>query len=74
MLPSGPFDNLLVAGRAIDADTGAFGALRVMVNCNQTGEAAGIAASIAADTNCAVASVDTAALRHCLADSGAIII
>ena len=34
-------DNLLPAGRMLDADTGAFGALRVMVNTNQAGEAAG---------------------------------
>ena len=34
------FDNLITAGRMIDADAGAFGALRVMVNMNQSGEAA----------------------------------
>ena len=33
--------NVLVAGRCLDADRGAFGAVRVMVNCNQTGQAAG---------------------------------
>ncbi|MDR2479051.1 MAG: FAD-dependent oxidoreductase, partial [Treponema sp.] len=31
------FDNLLLAGRMLDADEGAFGAVRVMVNLNQTG-------------------------------------
>ena len=35
--------NLLVAGRVLDADRGAYGAVRVMVNCNQTGQAAGVA-------------------------------
>lgn len=34
------FDNLITAGRMIDADSGAYGALRVMVNMNQSGEAA----------------------------------
>ncbi len=35
------FANLITAGRLLDADTGAYGALRVMVNTNQAGEAAG---------------------------------
>ena len=30
----------------VNADTGAFGALRVMVNLNQLGEAAGVAAAL----------------------------
>ena len=38
------FNNLITAGRMIDADAGAYGALRVMVNMNQSGEAAGDAA------------------------------
>lgn len=32
--------NLICAGRMMDCAPGAFGALRVMVNCNQTGESA----------------------------------
>ena len=40
-------DNLLVAGRLLDADREAFGGVRVMVNMNQTGEAAGVAAALA---------------------------
>ena len=39
-IPAG-FRNLITAGRMIDADAGAYGALRVMVNMNQSGEAAG---------------------------------
>lgn len=39
--------NVLVAGRNLDADAIAFGAVRVMVNCNQMGEAAGVGAYIA---------------------------
>lgn len=37
--------NVLCAGRMLDCDRGAFGATRVMVNCNQMGEAAGVAAA-----------------------------
>ena len=39
--------NLIPVGRMINADEGAFGALRVMVNLNQLGEAAGIGAYLA---------------------------
>lgn len=39
--------NLIPVGRMINADRGAFGALRVMVNLNQLGEAAGIGAYLA---------------------------
>ena len=38
--------NLIPVGRMLNADRGAFGALRVMVNLNQLGEAAGIAACL----------------------------
>ena len=37
--------NVLCAGRMLDCDRGAYGACRVMVNCNQMGEAAGVAAA-----------------------------
>ena len=43
MVPEGSM-NLVCAGRMIDCERAAFGALRVMVNCNQMGEAAGLAA------------------------------
>ena len=66
--------NLLVAGRAIDADRGAYGAVRVMVNCNQTGEAAGAAAALALESDCRVDIVDTALLRRTLSDGGSIVI
>ena len=41
--------NLIPVGRMLNADIGAFGALRVMVNLNQLGEAAGIGAYLAID-------------------------
>jgi len=66
--------NVLVTGRAIDADRGAFGAIRVMVNCNQTGEAAGTAAYLALDSNKPLPEIDTGALRKTLKDHGALII
>ena len=53
MVP-GKYENLLAAGRIIDADKGAFGAIRVMVNTNRTGEAAGTAAWLALDSSQAV--------------------
>ena len=43
-IPAG-LDNLITAGRMIDAESGAYGALRVMVNTNQAGESAGAAAA-----------------------------
>lgn len=39
--------NLIPVGRMLNGDRGAFGALRVMVNLNQLGEAAGVAAYLA---------------------------
>ena len=66
--------NLLVAGRLIDADRGAYGAIRVMVNCNQTGEAAGVACWLALKGGLSVAEVDPARLRATLTDGGSIIL
>jgi len=64
--------NVLAAGRLIDCDNGAFGAIRVMVNTNQMGEAAGTAAHLALDGDCGVADVDVAKLRRLLRDGGSI--
>jgi len=66
--------NVLVAGRLLDADRGAYGALRVMVNCNQTGQAAGAAATLALRQGVDVADVDPAELRRILAEAGAVIL
>jgi len=66
--------NVLVAGRLIDADRGAYGALRVMVNCNQFGEAAGTAAALSLQAGTDVASVDAQSLRRALAAAGAVVI
>jgi hypothetical protein len=66
--------NVLCAGRMVDADRGAFGAARVMVNCNQMGEAAGVASYLALQNDAAVADVDIRQLRQTLAAGGSIII
>jgi hypothetical protein len=66
--------NVLVAGRCIDADEGAYGAIRVMINCNQLGEAAGVAAHLALNSGVDVPAVDPAALRRALERSGAVVI
>ncbi len=44
IVPEGS-ENVLCAGRMADCESGAYGAVRVMVNCNQMGEAAGAAAA-----------------------------
>lgn len=49
LLPKG-IENLLVAGRCIGSDSLANGAIRVMPPCLVTGEAAGTAAAMAAET------------------------
>jgi len=67
-------ENVLVAGRLIDADRGAYGAIRVMVNCNQTGEAAGAAAAMAAHSGKSVAQLDTSEIRDNLSKLGAVVI
>jgi len=74
LVPDVDVTNLLMAGRMIDADREAFSALRVMVNCNQMGEAAGMAAVMAIKGSLAAKDVPTDKLRKALADKGSIII
>lgn len=66
--------NVLIAGRCLDADEEAFGAVRVMVNCNQMGQAAGVASWLALDSGKDVSDIDTSRLREVLKKQGAIII
>ncbi len=49
--------NVIAAGRMINADPIAFGGLRVMVNLNQIGEAAGVAAYLALHKNKAIQDI-----------------
>ncbi len=67
-------DNLIMAGRMICVDKNAFGATRVMVNCNQTGEAAGVAAYMALDSGTAVHELDTRKLRESMKAGGSVIL
>jgi len=66
--------NLVAAGRMIDTDKTAFSAVRVMVNMNQTGEAAGVACVLAARGGGSVADVNPDDLRRTLAQGGSIMI
>jgi len=74
LVPNTPFDNILACGRMIDADKGAYGAIRVMVNLNQTGEAAGVAAFLALEDNLSVKDISAEKLRNTLKEGGSIII
>ena len=60
----------LIAGRMIDADEGSFGAVRVMVNCNQMGEAAGVAAALSIRHRQTVSDVDISKLQAALVAGG----
>jgi hypothetical protein len=66
--------NIVLAGRMISADRSAFGGIRVMVNLNQTGEAAGALAALAASRAEAVPSVSPDSVRQHLARLGAVIV
>ncbi len=72
LIPRGS-KNVIAAGRMLDADTAAFGALRVMVNLNQTGEAAGVAAFLSLDSGTPICRTDAAAVRRTLAAGGSIL-
>jgi hypothetical protein len=58
----------------ISTDRAAFGAIRVMVNLNQTGEAAGVTAALSVARGNPVPEVDAAAVRAELSNLGAIVI
>jgi len=66
-------DNLLVAGRCISCDHWALGSLRVMPQCFIEGDAAGLAASLALDTDSTPRTVNVRELQHKLRNRGAIL-
>ncbi|MBS1371838.1 MAG: FAD-dependent oxidoreductase [Lentisphaeria bacterium] len=72
LIPRGAV-NLISAGRMLDADADAFGAVRVMVNLNQCGEAAGVAACCALDGGKRAAEIDGAEVRRRLNRGGSLI-
>ena len=63
-------DNLIPVGRMLNADDGAFGALRVMVNLNQLGEAAGVAAYHAINSGSPLFKVDAISVANTLRAGG----
>jgi len=73
-LVPGKYGNLIAAGRMLDADLVAFSAVRVMVNMNQTGEAAGTAAYLALDGNTPIPTLNAAKVRSVLAERGSVTI
>ncbi|WP_405110646.1 FAD-dependent oxidoreductase [Paenibacillus sp. FSL K6-1217] len=70
MLPVG-LDNVWVAGRAASSDRVVQGSLRVMPNCFAMGQAAGMAAAMAAGADSQSRKVDLAKLQQGLVQQGA---
>lgn len=67
------YPNLLVAGRSISADRKAFASMRVQASCMGTGQAAGVAAALCANSSCDVHSVNIEELIAKLRTLGAAI-
>ena len=70
MLVTDRYANFLPAGRMIHADDRGFGALRVMVNLNQLGEAAGTAAALCLNSGEDVRKLDGRRVRAALREGG----
>ena len=70
MLVQEKFENIIAAGRMINADIESFGALRVMVNLNQIGEAAGVAAYLAVNEGKKVQELDGVKVAETLSKGG----
>ncbi len=64
------YGNFAAAGRMVNADAGAFGALRVMVNLNQLGEAAGTAAALCLERGTSVRELDGVSVTEALRKGG----
>jgi len=62
--------NVLVAGRCLSADRGAFAGVRSAGIAMATGQAAGVAAALAARDHLPVRSIDIGELQACLATQG----
>ncbi len=72
LLPLG-VDNLLVAGRCISSTHEAQSSLRIMPTCFAMGEAAGVAAVMAAERGIAPAEVPPEELREALREQGQVV-
>ena len=64
-------DNLLVAGRCLSADHEAHSAVRIMPICATLGEAAGVAAAVAKQTDTNAHTVDVSLIQAKLVEKGA---
>lgn len=74
IMVSGKLPNTELAGRMVSADREAFGGIRVMVNMNQVGEAAGVTAALAASSARPMDSVKAEDVRKALSTLGAIVL
>lgn len=70
LIPKGA-ENLLVAGRCISTTHEAQASVRIMPTCCNTGEAAGVAASLALENGGKTRDVDVQRLRAILVENGA---
>jgi len=70
LVPKG-LSNVLVAGRCISSDRYIQGSIRVMPGCYITGQAVGIAASIAVKENCNTREINISKLQEKLIEVGA---
>lgn len=70
LIPKG-MENLLVSGRCISATHEAQASVRIMPTCCTLGEAAGIAAAIAQETQAPVKDIDVKKLQRTLEENGA---
>lgn len=72
LIPKGS-RNILMAGRCLSADRTAHSALRVQATCMATGQAAGVAAALAAKNHLTPGLVPIQAIRDLLVAQGAIV-
>lgn len=72
LVPQG-VDNVIAPGRAIGVERDVLGPLREMGPCVAMGQAAGLAAVLAAQTDASFADVDVAALREQIQKAGGIV-
>lgn len=70
LLPPGA-KNLQVAGRCLSADQLALSSARVMTTCAMMGQAAGVAAALAAMRNASLQELDSTEIRSTVEDRGA---
>jgi len=68
------YPNLMVAGRMLDASIISYSGIRVMVNMNQLGEAAGVTSYLALTKNLPIQKVDYKDVRETLKKGGSAII